>query len=192
MPSSTATITKAQRDGLYALVRNYLGGLSDVFVEMEQRKDFDAAERLGREFAEDFRLLDDIGWQPNDGREAVALTMPLGELSELLQRLQDEAGRLLTESPAERRSSEEDDATNRALPRRPRHLRVRALRPRPRRRLIHVEHSPQVAARFAKNLRRCRERSGLSQSAICSTASNGRRDTSRSSAAASRSPSDRS
>lgn len=99
MPSSTATISKDQRDGLYALVRNHLGGLSDVFVEMEQRRDFDAAERLGREFAEDFRLLDDIGWQPNDGREAVALTMPLGELLELLQRLQDEAERLLTESP---------------------------------------------------------------------------------------------
>jgi hypothetical protein len=113
MPSSTATISKNQRDGLYALVRNHLGGLGDVFVEMEQRKDFDAAERLGREFAEDFRLLDDIGWQPNDGREAVALTMPLRELSKLLQRLQDEAERLLAESPAERRSREEDEATNR-------------------------------------------------------------------------------
>jgi hypothetical protein len=113
MPSNTATISKDQRDGLYALVRNHLGGLSDVFVEMEQHKDFDAAERLGCEFAEDFRLLEDIGWQPNDGRESVALTMPLGELSELLQRLQDEAERLLTESPAECRSREEDEETNR-------------------------------------------------------------------------------
>jgi hypothetical protein len=110
---STATISKDQRDGLYALVRNHLGGLSDVFVEMEQRKDFDAAERLGREFAEDLRLLDDIGWRPNDSRESVALTMPLDELLELLQRLQDEAERLLTESPAERRSREEDEETNR-------------------------------------------------------------------------------
>jgi hypothetical protein len=73
-PSSTATISKDQRDGLYALVRNHLGGLSDVFVEMEQRKDYAAAERLGREFAEDFRLLDDIGWRPQDDRESVALT----------------------------------------------------------------------------------------------------------------------
>lgn len=39
--------------------------------------------------------------------------MPLAELSELLQRLQDEAERLLAESPAERRSREEDEATNR-------------------------------------------------------------------------------
>lgn len=113
MPSSTTTITRDQRDGLYALVRNHLGGLGDVFVEMEQRKDFDAAERLGREFAEDFRLLDDMGWRPNDGRESVALTMPLGELSDLLQRLQDEAERVLAESPAERRSREEDEETNR-------------------------------------------------------------------------------
>ncbi len=65
-PSSTATISRDQRDGLYALVRNHLGGLSDVFVEMEQREDFDVAERLGREFAEDFRLLEDIGWRPDD------------------------------------------------------------------------------------------------------------------------------
>ena len=112
MPNSTATINKDQRDGLYALVRNHLGGLSDVFVEMEQRKDFDAAERLGQEFAADFRLLEDIGWRPDDGRESVALTMPLEELSGLFQRLQDEAERLLTESPTERSSREEDEATN--------------------------------------------------------------------------------
>jgi len=113
MPSSTATISKDQSDGLYALVRNHLGGLSDVFVEMEQREDFDVAERLGREFVEDFRLLEDIGWRPDDGRESVALTMPLDALSELLQRLQDEAERLLTESPTERRSREEDEEANR-------------------------------------------------------------------------------
>lgn len=39
--------------------------------------------------------------------------MPLHDLAELLKRLHDEAERLLTESPTERRSREEDEAANR-------------------------------------------------------------------------------
>ncbi len=108
----TTTITKEQRAGLYELVRNHIAGLGDVWVAMEQDSDFATAERLGLEFAEDVRLLQDIGWHPRDGREAFEVTMPVHDLMEGLKRLHDEAERVLTESPAERRSREEDEEVN--------------------------------------------------------------------------------
>jgi hypothetical protein len=94
MPSTTCTIDGDQRDGLYELVRNHLGAV------------------LGLEFGEDFRLLEDIGWNGRDGRKAFELTMPSEDLMELLQRLHGEAERVLLESVTERESREEDAATN--------------------------------------------------------------------------------
>ena len=61
MPSTTCTIDGHQRDGLFELVRNHLGAVSDLWIALEINKDFATAERLGLEFCEDFRLLEDIG-----------------------------------------------------------------------------------------------------------------------------------
>jgi hypothetical protein len=55
------------------LVRNHLGGIGDVWIALEQNKDFATAERLGLEFGEDFQLLEDIGWGEDEGREGVEL-----------------------------------------------------------------------------------------------------------------------
>ena len=63
MPT-TATIDRDQRDGIYEVVRNHLGAIGDVWIALEENEDFEIAERLGREFGEDFRLLADIGWSP--------------------------------------------------------------------------------------------------------------------------------
>lgn len=112
MPSTTCTIDGDQRDGLYELVRNHLGAVGDLWITLEINKDFAAAERLGLEFGEDFRLLEDIGWNGRDGRKAFELTMPPEDLMELLQRLHGEAERVLLESVTERESREEDAATN--------------------------------------------------------------------------------
>jgi hypothetical protein len=113
MPSTTCrTIDNDQRDGLYELVRNHLGAVGDLWIALEINKDFATAERLGLEFREDFRLLEDIGWNGRDGRKAFELTMPLVDLMELLQRLRGEAERVLLESVAERESRKEDTATN--------------------------------------------------------------------------------
>ena len=112
MPGSTATITEDQREGIYELVRNHLGGIGDVWIALEQNEDFATAERLGLEFGEDLRLLDDIGWRPHEDREAFELTMPPHDLAELLKRLRDEAEKLLVESPSERRAREEDEEAN--------------------------------------------------------------------------------
>lgn len=63
------TIDLEERDGLYELVRNHLGSIEDFWVALERTKDFAVAERMGREFAEDFRLLEDIGWSEYEARE---------------------------------------------------------------------------------------------------------------------------
>lgn len=114
MPTTT-TIAANQRVGLYELVRNHLAGIGDIAIALEERGDYTGAEQLARQFAEDLRLLVDIGWNPDDEREAFALTMPAPELAKALGRLHDEAERALAESSTERVSREEDEETNRQL-----------------------------------------------------------------------------
>jgi hypothetical protein len=103
VPGTTITIDSEQRDGLYELVRNHIGSVGDLFDALEREKDFAKAEQLGLEFAEDFRLLQDLGWAEDDGREGVELTMSPHDLMEVLQRLHGEAGMVLgdTEESAE-------------------------------------------------------------------------------------------
>ena len=114
MPTTT-TITKAQRDGIYELVCNHLYGIEDLRIALGRSRDYATAERLGIEFGEDFRLLADIGWRPDEERAEFELTIPPHDLAETLKRLHDEAEKLLAESPAERQSREEDEATNERL-----------------------------------------------------------------------------
>jgi hypothetical protein len=96
MPRNTITIDRDQRNGLYELVRNHLGSVGDLWDALERDKDFATAERLGLEFGEDFRLLEDLGWSEDDGRAEIELTMPPHDLMETLRRLQGEAGLILT------------------------------------------------------------------------------------------------
>jgi hypothetical protein len=111
MPGTTITISGAQRDGLYELVRNHLGSVGDLWDALEQRKDFATAARLGLEFGEDFDLLDDIGWDEDERRESFELTMPVHDLTELLKRLHDEAEQVLHGKGTEREAREDDRAT---------------------------------------------------------------------------------
>lgn len=90
MPETTITIYRGQREWLYELVRNHLGGIEDFWVALERTKDFAVAERMGRNFAEDFRLLRDIGWSEHDVRESYVLTMLGQEVADLLKRLEGE------------------------------------------------------------------------------------------------------
>lgn len=113
MPDTTITIDRDQREGLYELVRNHLGSIEDFWVALERTGDFAKAEQLGLEFGEDFRLLDDIGWRPEERHEAFELTMPPLDLTELLQRLHGEAAVVLVESGAEAEASREDADTDR-------------------------------------------------------------------------------
>ena len=112
MPAITTTIDRDQRDGLYELVRNHLGSIEDFWIALERTRDFATAERLGLKLSEDFRLLQDIGWEKDPDRELFDLTMQPHDLAELMRRLHDEAVRILTEHGSEARSSREDADTN--------------------------------------------------------------------------------
>jgi hypothetical protein len=59
VPETTTTINRDQRDGLYEVICNHLSQVQDFWVAMQRTKDGATAERLGLEFAEDFRLLQD-------------------------------------------------------------------------------------------------------------------------------------
>jgi hypothetical protein len=62
MARSAIKLTRDQREAIYQAVRTHLVGLSDVFTLLERQDDVPAAEKLAREFADDFRLLEDIGF----------------------------------------------------------------------------------------------------------------------------------
>jgi hypothetical protein len=69
---------------------------------MECHKDYATAERLGIEFGEDFRLLQDLGWPEDDNRDRIELTMPYEDLTELMRRLLAEAQGGLADARKER------------------------------------------------------------------------------------------
>jgi hypothetical protein len=111
MTNITATITGQQRDAIYELVVEHLSCLADLRLLIE-REDFDTGKRLAREFSEDFRLLDDLGWGA-DGRLEVPLTISRGDLAETLRRLRAYAKGALSESPAEQDAREADELSRR-------------------------------------------------------------------------------
>jgi len=106
---TTTTIDRERRDALYELVLDHLSGIGDFWIAVEE-KDFAKAERLGIEFGEDFRLLGDIGWEPEHAREAVDLTIPPHDLIELLRRLHGEAESVLKGSACARLLEEEEES----------------------------------------------------------------------------------
>jgi hypothetical protein len=107
MPESTVTISPAQREAFYQLVLDHLSGVGDLLLALE-RGDFAAAERLGIEFGEDLRLMEDLGWE-DELREA-DLTMAPEELAEVLKRLKADAEKGLVGSSEEREAKAVDEA----------------------------------------------------------------------------------
>jgi hypothetical protein len=84
------TISRTERDAIYEMVINHLTAIGDVWRCVD-RQEYRSAERLGREFAEDLRLLEDLGWAEHIDRETVALTQPPEELIRALARLHRDA-----------------------------------------------------------------------------------------------------
>jgi hypothetical protein len=106
VPDTTIRINREQRDGLYEVTRNHLGSAGDLVDLLEDEKDFAKAEELGLELAEDIRLMQDLGWGEDEGREGVELTMPPHDLMEVLQRLQGEANLVLGDTEESREDAE--------------------------------------------------------------------------------------
>jgi hypothetical protein len=83
-------ITAAQRDALYDQILDRLSGIGDIEVAIQARN-YDYAERIGREYSDDLRLLlDDLGIGQGDGGP-VELNTPPEVLRRVLPRLRDGA-----------------------------------------------------------------------------------------------------
>jgi hypothetical protein len=83
-------ITAPHRDALYDQILDRLSGIGDIEIAL-QAEDYDDAERIGREYSDDLRLLlDDLGIGDGDG-EPVELTTPPEVLRRVLPRMQRQA-----------------------------------------------------------------------------------------------------
>jgi hypothetical protein len=81
----TVTITAAERDALYEHIYMRLSGIGDVWLAVEA-EDFETAERLGRDFSDDLRLvLDDLGW--GEGGGGLELRTPPDVLRRVFRRV---------------------------------------------------------------------------------------------------------
>lgn len=86
----TPILTADQRDALYDQILERLSGIGDIGMAIEAAK-FDDADRLGREFSDDLRLLlTDLGIGEGSG-EPVELTTPPDVLRRLLPRMRERA-----------------------------------------------------------------------------------------------------
>ncbi|MGH8572688.1 MAG: hypothetical protein ACREX8_08950 [Gammaproteobacteria bacterium] len=84
------TVTRAQRDAIYELVVARLSDIESVWL-MLKNGDVAEARRLGRAFADELRLLDDLGWAKTSEHEQVTLTVPPLQLTRTITRLRKDA-----------------------------------------------------------------------------------------------------
>jgi hypothetical protein len=86
------TVTAAQRDALYDQILDRLSGIGDIEMAI-QAENYGDAERIGREYSDDLRLLlDDLGVGEGDGRPLELTTSP-DVLRRVLPRLRERAQR---------------------------------------------------------------------------------------------------
>ena len=79
-------ITGEQRDALYEEIVTRLSGIDAVF-RVVINGEFEAAQRLARDFADDLQLLvADLGWGERTDRPAIELTSPPDVLRRVLKR----------------------------------------------------------------------------------------------------------
>ena len=88
------TIGREQRDAIYQEVVLDLNGWTDLWTEFN-RGNFDRARELRTRFELDMRLLDDIGWEPEQEADEFELTMDGVDLAAVVSYLIDQTGAIL-------------------------------------------------------------------------------------------------
>lgn len=88
---ATITLDREQRDAVYSELVLDLSGTGDIRINLDG-DDYDAARRLRRRYEDDMRLLDDLGWEPDQDRDGFEVTMDHDELARVLRRLNRSAG----------------------------------------------------------------------------------------------------
>lgn len=84
------TISRAHRDALYAEVVDVLAAIDDIQLELENGEG-EEARRLWRRFDAVLRLLDQLGWDPVQPRDQVAIDLPPELLVRALGQLEERA-----------------------------------------------------------------------------------------------------
>ena len=87
------TIDRPTRQALHAGLVLDLSGLSNLWALLDQNRAGEA-RRLRERFEQDWRLLDDLGWEVADPRQSFELTMPPGQLAQVVRRLHRAGPRL--------------------------------------------------------------------------------------------------
>jgi hypothetical protein len=88
----TLTLSPEQRDALYDQILDRLSGIGDIELAIE-KKDFQTAERVGRKYSDELRLLlDDLGIGEGTG-QPIELSSPPDVLRRLLPTLRDGAAK---------------------------------------------------------------------------------------------------
>lgn len=108
-------ISAAERDALYEQIYVRLSGIDAVWLSASAG-DFEAADRLGREYRDELRLLiDDLGWGEGNG-ESIELTTPPDVLHRVLTRLRGLAEAQRAQEQQERAEwRQQEEETQRVL-----------------------------------------------------------------------------
>lgn len=108
-------ITAVERDALYEQISVRLSGIDEVWMAVEAG-DYARADRVGREFSDDLRLiLDDLGWGAGSG-EPLELITPPDVLRRVCTRMQSKAEAQREMEEEERaRGQQREEQTQRVL-----------------------------------------------------------------------------
>ncbi|HEX3325077.1 MAG TPA: hypothetical protein VHR65_08125, partial [Solirubrobacterales bacterium] len=108
MSAATLTIAPRERGTLHWLMvrRLFILGQDPPALARSEGVSHD---QLAKEFGEDLELMADLGWEPDDDRKAVDLTMPADRLDKAIKRLRRDARRAPCEKAREHEPEEADD-----------------------------------------------------------------------------------
>jgi hypothetical protein len=108
MSTATLTIGRNERDTLHWLMarRLFVMGQDPPALAASEGANLD---QLAKEFGEDLELMSDLGWEVDDDRKTVALTMPAERLGKAIKRLRRDARRAPCEKPREHEPKEAND-----------------------------------------------------------------------------------
>jgi len=106
--AATLTIGPRERDVLHALMSRRLFVLGQDPFALARREGV-GTDELADQFAADMRLMVDVGWDEEDPRGAVELTMPEAELAATIRRLRRDARRAPSEERREGEPEESDE-----------------------------------------------------------------------------------
>lgn len=106
MRTLAAGITAEERDALHQHILSDLTGVDDLRLAF-QGEDFERASRLGIEFGDELRLMEDLGWGSPITGAAITLTMPPQQLRRVFTRLRADVERLRQDE--EREEAEVED-----------------------------------------------------------------------------------